>query len=67
MNTDDKAQTGHYGCSTPEPSEPSEPPGPAKRAYQTPRVIELGDVRELTRGNSGSAPDGRQVSRKAGT
>ncbi len=29
-----------------------------KRTYQTPRVSDLGDVREITRGNSGTAFDG---------
>jgi hypothetical protein len=31
---------------------------PVKRAYQTPRVIDLGDVREVTRGSTGTVFDG---------
>ncbi len=31
---------------------------PAKRRYQTPQVIELGDIRELTRGSGGTKFDG---------
>jgi hypothetical protein len=34
-------------------------PSPEKRAYHTPRVTDLGDVRELTRGGGGSVFDGR--------
>jgi len=34
------------------------PPSPVKRAYQTPRVTDLGDVREITRGSSGTVFDG---------
>jgi hypothetical protein len=40
------------------------PPSPAKRAYHTPQVMELGDVRELTRGSSGAKGDGH-VSKRA--
>ena len=44
MNTHDHAPSGHDGGST---------PAFVKRAYQTPQVIELGDVRDLTRGSTG--------------
>jgi hypothetical protein len=49
MNTHDKALAGHQGGSA---------PNPPKRTYQTPQVIELGDVRELTRGSAHSVFDG---------
>lgn len=49
MNTHDKAHAGHHGG--------LEATGLVKRAYQPPQVIELGDVRELTRGNTGSKFD----------
>jgi hypothetical protein len=31
---------------------------PGKRAYHAPRITDLGDVRELTRGGGGTKPDG---------
>jgi hypothetical protein len=60
MNTHDKAQAGHQGGS------PTPTPSPAKRAYQPPQVIDLGDVRELTRGTTGSKFDGGPGKSKPG-
>jgi hypothetical protein len=53
MNTHDKEHAGQHGGFAPKL------PATAKRAYQTPRVIELGDVRELTRAGAGTQLDGR--------
>ena len=57
MNTHDKAPASYHGGSAPSL------PASTKRAYQTPQVIELGDVRELTRAGGGSVTDGRGGSR----
>ena len=40
---------------------------PTKREYQTPQVIELGDIRELTRGGGGSIFDGPGKPTKKGS
>lgn len=47
MNTSDRA-----------PSALEETTSTKKRAYQTPRVSNLGDVRDLTRGSTGHTFDG---------
>jgi hypothetical protein len=56
MNTHDKVPAGHHGRSA------ASPPALAKRAYDPPRVMELGDVRELTRSGGGSVSDARSGS-----
>jgi hypothetical protein len=47
---------------------PAVPPlaSPQKRAYHTPQVIDLGDVRELTRGGGGPYFDGPGRPTRAG-
>jgi hypothetical protein len=40
-----------------EQTKQAETPKPPKRAYTTPKVIELGDVRELTQSGGGTVAD----------